>query len=349
MCSSNIDHGDFPFCFPTELDREIFETTAILYPEEIPNLMLVARRVKIWRYLAVALTAYSERKPTYSHLRSLPDLFLRERVKHLCLHEVNHTRGMLDTCCDIVDLSLNCASPALFPFLEPMSLKRLSTHIGDLLDDFTYETLSHSVFTNITHLTLFDRLYVGTWDEWQDLVAIPALTHLCLSDEVSRSILHGVLEHCTALHLLVNQWRDLAEIQPEEYCAVAGVTDPRFVMLETGDWVYEWELSARGCVDMWDRASAFVADKKRGVIPESQFWLYSGYWEAVLDFDRWSEATDNGSVCSEDDIGSVCSVSDTDSLSPEDDNGSLSSENSDGFLSSGGDNGSCVNDSGYDE
>lgn len=275
---------------------------------------LIFCRLKPFQYVAVALTAYSKHTPTYSHLRSLPDLFLRERVQHLCLHDVTHARGMLDTCCDIVDLSLNCASPALFPFLEPMSLRCLSTHIGDLLDDFTYETPSHSVFANITHLTLFDRICVSTWDEWQDLSALPALTHLCLSDEVSRSILHGVLEHCPALHLLINQWRDRAEIQPEEYCAVVGVTDLRFVMLETGDWVYEWELSARGCVAIWDRASAFVADKKRGVItgactlktfmllysppylPESQFWLYNDYWESALDFDRWSQATDNGWV-----------------------------------------------------
>jgi hypothetical protein len=34
--------------FPPELEREILEILAILHPESMPVLLLIARRVKIW-------------------------------------------------------------------------------------------------------------------------------------------------------------------------------------------------------------------------------------------------------------------------------------------------------------
>lgn len=34
--------------FPPELEQEIFETTALMHPREIPTLLRVARRVLIW-------------------------------------------------------------------------------------------------------------------------------------------------------------------------------------------------------------------------------------------------------------------------------------------------------------
>jgi hypothetical protein len=34
--------------FPPDLKREVFETTALMYPGEIPTLLRVARRVLIW-------------------------------------------------------------------------------------------------------------------------------------------------------------------------------------------------------------------------------------------------------------------------------------------------------------
>lgn len=34
--------------FPMDLEREIFETAALLHPRGIPTLLLVARRVLVW-------------------------------------------------------------------------------------------------------------------------------------------------------------------------------------------------------------------------------------------------------------------------------------------------------------
>ncbi|KAJ7484164.1 hypothetical protein FB451DRAFT_1028462 [Mycena latifolia] len=43
--------SDKPFSsgLPPELEREIFETTALLYPKTIPKLLRVARRVLLWK------------------------------------------------------------------------------------------------------------------------------------------------------------------------------------------------------------------------------------------------------------------------------------------------------------
>ncbi|KAJ7131406.1 hypothetical protein C8R44DRAFT_774790 [Mycena epipterygia] len=43
-----MNPGNCSPSFPPELEREIFESAAQLYPNTIPNLLLVARRVNEW-------------------------------------------------------------------------------------------------------------------------------------------------------------------------------------------------------------------------------------------------------------------------------------------------------------
>ncbi|KAJ7511463.1 hypothetical protein B0H11DRAFT_1899919 [Mycena galericulata] len=292
------------FCFPTPPalhERAIVKTNdvVVLEPEDVPRSMWLRPHC----FLAVVITSRTERTAvsTYERLRALPLNFVRNRVRHLCLEGINTPRTMMDTCPDIVDLSLRPAHWGYFPFLEVMCLQRLATNIRALLDDFKYEPLTHSVFATVTHLTLFDDVSCCTWDDWRDLQALPALTHLCLGGEIAYPLLHGALEHCETLHILLNRWRDLEEIQPQDYCAAAGVTDPRFVMLETGTWVYEWQLSAHGGFDMWDRAKDFIAGKRDGVIPKTQFWLTAGFWEEALDPHLRSDCEDGESSATETD------------------------------------------------
>lgn len=231
--------------------------------------MLILCRSHPHYRLAVVVTPNTERsdRSTYEAVTSLPASFAQHAILHLCIDGVDSPRFMLERCRNIINLSLNPARGPYFPFLEVMRLQRLATHIRNLLEDFTWEPLTHAVFANITHLTMFDDVSRCTWADWRDLQELPSLTHLCLNGEIAHSMLHGVLRRCRRLQILVNQWRDLEEIQPQDYCAAAGVADERFVMLETGEWVYEWELSARGIFDMWDQAKAFIAGKRNGAIP----------------------------------------------------------------------------------
>ncbi|KAJ7497738.1 hypothetical protein FB451DRAFT_1212577 [Mycena latifolia] len=279
----------FSFSFPPYIIRAIVEMAAILFPEEIPNFLLVSHSVEAWldpiRYIAVAITPYKKRKPTYWFLKSLPPVFLRDRVRYLCLNDVEYPRGLMRKCSNVTDLSLSPATPAYFEHVEHLkNLQRLSTELGALLGDC--ERLHQPLFANITHLSMFEERHSSCtwpWEKWQELALLPSLTHLCLEEEITPSLLHGVLANCQTLRIFLNQFRDFERVQPEQYCEAVGVTDVRYVMLETGERVYEWEISARGGHDMWDRAQEFIANKERGAIPKSQFWLYADLWEAELD------------------------------------------------------------------
>ncbi|KAJ6494952.1 hypothetical protein DFH09DRAFT_1337493 [Mycena vulgaris] len=359
--------GEWPL-----ISRAIFEMAAIVYPEEIPTLMLVSQPVKSWlepmQYQTISLTQYTKRQPTFEFLKLKRPGFLRDRVRHLCLDQFEFPRYMLEKCTEVIDLSLRppelkapksttpgCTTPEFEsnasefttleftipepptpesttqkaqPFITPdfiallgkMSLQRLSTIVRDLLGDFKKHHLDHTAFANITHLAMFDAVKSCTWEEWHELEDLPSLTHLCLGDEISLSLLRGVLRNCKTLRVFINLWRDFKEIQPEEYCESVGMSDARFVMLETGDWVYEWEIGVRGGQDMWDRAQKFIADKERGAIHKSEFWLYGGLWEAELDPDPPSE--------SEYDSDNTIAVSNDDSESNDD----VDSESNDGIV-----------------
>ncbi|KAJ7759642.1 hypothetical protein B0H16DRAFT_1534002 [Mycena metata] len=253
---------------------------------DIPIPELITRSMDIWapkvEPIGIVVTAYAEASEgkrhisAYALVQSLPDVFLRDSVRHLCLHDVEAPQ-MLERCDEVVNLYMTWANPALFTLIEPMILRQLWTNIGDLLNHFRTERLTHYVFSDITHLTLFDKVRFSTWEEWADLKELPSLTHLSLDGEISFSLLHGVLANCPGLEVFLNQWQELAEIQPEEYCATSGVTDFRFVMAETDESVCEWEHCARGEMDMWDRAAMFVARKNAGDIRETLFWIPEEY------------------------------------------------------------------------
>ncbi|KAJ6463615.1 hypothetical protein C8R47DRAFT_1157376 [Mycena vitilis] len=296
----------------------------------VPVVAFEVNRRKIFRHLAVeplavVVTYRPDQRQTsgYSEFMSLPRTFVEQGVRSLCLHGIDSPRMILDACPNVIDLTLTYAQPAFFPFLEVLVLQRLATNAHDLLDEFRDEQLTHPAFAKITHLVLFDRVSKSSWAEWADLAQLPALTHLCLGGEISQSLLDGVLEHCPRLLLFLNQWQALDEIQPADYCATTGVTDDRFVMIQTHEWVYEWSLTTLGCVDMWDHAAAFVAQKRDGLIDGSLFWLNPNPdTSSDGDSDDTSSVEDashsDSDSISEDDSASVDTLSDNDCPSFED-------------------------------
>ncbi|KAJ7109019.1 hypothetical protein C8R43DRAFT_183830 [Mycena crocata] len=290
-----MNASSHPGRFPANVELQIFEMAVALEHVKISDLMTLSARIFLLllpiRYRVLTVTAYTGRAPTYQFLQSRPDEasqhfdprnplcppswdFVRDAARHLCLHDVDYPLPFLDRCDRVVDLSLTIDKPreGLFIFLEHMRLKRLSTNITNLLEHFTCQwgTLNHLAFSNITHLTLFDKKPPS----WKKLAQLPSLTHLCLSDRTEVKAIRNILKHLPNLEMLLTQWQALDEIQPKEYCRAARFKDPRFVMLETLVWVYEWELMARGRPDdMWDRARVFIDGKARGTISKKRFWL----------------------------------------------------------------------------
>ncbi|KAJ7216015.1 hypothetical protein GGX14DRAFT_562456 [Mycena pura] len=89
---------------------------------------------------------------------------------------------------------------------------------------------------------------------------MPRLTHLSTRTYMSESVLHGVLQHCNALQVLVWAY-GTQELLDENRAHAALIDDPRFVTLVSSEVLLDWETGARGGEDYWATASALV--KKR--------------------------------------------------------------------------------------
>ncbi|KAJ6538917.1 hypothetical protein B0H10DRAFT_2203818 [Mycena sp. CBHHK59/15] len=107
---------------------------------------------------------------------------------------------------------------------------------------------------------------------WRHLAALPVLTHLCLNNEVPGELVRTIFAE-SHLHTLVNMWPYDARLRAMEVSQDPPVQDARFVVLMLEDWRNDWDLGARGGDDFWIRADMFIAEKRRGEIEESYYWL----------------------------------------------------------------------------
>jgi hypothetical protein len=80
--------------FPADLERELFETTALMYPNTIPTLLQVARRILIWYISGPASTSnYYLNLPLQDRTPALPSRLLpltsrdsaRNEIETACL------------------------------------------------------------------------------------------------------------------------------------------------------------------------------------------------------------------------------------------------------------------------
>jgi hypothetical protein len=95
---------------------------------------------------------------------------------------------------------------------------------------------------------------------------MPALTHLCLNNNVPWDVIQTVLVECKKLDILANIWdsdfSDRARERAQDVC----VDDVRFVVGLYTDYLADWEAGARGRPNVWTKADDFVARKRRGEI-----------------------------------------------------------------------------------
>ncbi|KAJ7160254.1 hypothetical protein C8R46DRAFT_1353989 [Mycena filopes] len=224
--------------FPPELEREIFETTAIFYPGQIPSLI----EPLLYKVILFDNTDY-----TIKHVRALfnksPEL-IRMAVRHLALlwsdsdwSEVDMVDigRLLGLCAGLLDLSLMRNIPRLDPqVLTQWRLQRLQLLFG--LADFD---LTHTLFTTVTHLTIAGMSEGDFIQNHTLLSELPALTHTTSP------------------------------------ACIPSVYDVRFVIGRYIDYYGEWTARARGFAvdDHWSRAADFVAHKRKGEIEETHYWM----------------------------------------------------------------------------
>ncbi|KAJ6463164.1 hypothetical protein C8R47DRAFT_1225281 [Mycena vitilis] len=250
--------------FPAELEREIFETAAMMHASQIPTLLLVARRVLLWieplGYTIIRVTATpSDMLDTLRNaMTSKPPIFFT-------LSATSCWSG--PTATSLV-LPYYYSSPDLLPILAQLHLQRLAIHPQRLFGSGTID-FEHPLFHSITHLTLL--VAEGVPDALQDIPKLPALTHLSLSPLIPRELLMTVLAKCPRMMLLLTQWHTSFE---ERYEAdqIPCIYDVRFVMRMYDDCWVELEDNAKGLPDFWDEADDFVARKRKGEI-EGEWYL----------------------------------------------------------------------------
>ncbi|KAJ7733072.1 hypothetical protein DFH07DRAFT_990444 [Mycena maculata] len=233
---------------PPELERYVFELSALACRNDIPSLLRVAHRVHVW----IEPLLYEALILDYS-IQQLPN----ER----CLTPTNSRDDVTGTS----DLALwvPIPLPDLLPLLQVLPLARLSADITHLFGGPLRVNFSHPAFRALTHL---DVLAAG-FDDWHlygGLANMPSLTHLAFRDKFHPRVLHGALTHCGGLRALGVIWsarRGAVEVREGE------VVDARLFVVVCADSVQDWETAARGGADIWARAEAFISKKSAGEIP----------------------------------------------------------------------------------
>ncbi|KAF8176420.1 hypothetical protein K438DRAFT_1846912 [Mycena galopus ATCC 62051] len=281
-----------PF-FPPELEREIFETAACLYPERIDTLILVSHRTYDWvtriKY-NIVVTVPSELQsycPFHVLQRGIQSnsksaSFFRDRVRHLFIPHGNtdELRAILSVCTKIQTLAILLrAEPIVFRDLTGLRPRRLSIRLVPLLLD---TDLCRPTFTLVTHLLILDFMPIQNpssdinMDRWLSfLSSLPSLTHLAAI--AATRVASDILVSCKTLEVLVhldNSWGPY----PPEADELMFVDDDRFVYMVV-DWDYsnDWATGTEGGMDFWARADAFLAMKRRGEIkPDTRCWIETG-------------------------------------------------------------------------
>ncbi|KAK7052030.1 hypothetical protein R3P38DRAFT_3255262 [Favolaschia claudopus] len=275
--------------FPPELEREIFETAAKLYPQTIPSLFLVAHRVHEWRIQYKTITMrgikstcswYALKEIIRSDLR--PKSFLRDVVRHIFLPPWDLTPSEEDllqvfsVCTQIQSLALFLpigAAPlpsTVQNAISAMKLQRLSLVSLEPLRDFLH--LHRRMFGHVTHLELWE-LGVMSWAIILDL--FPSVTHIAISahkdchrtvPSAGFGLSEEALAQCPQINVIIAIGR--ASIISD---LVTGLglqwQDPRLVFVKVdadASWLeYEWTRGLAGEPDFWAEAETFVAKRRR--------------------------------------------------------------------------------------
>ncbi|KAJ7651317.1 hypothetical protein FB45DRAFT_1051070 [Roridomyces roridus] len=259
---------------PLDLERAIFELVALSHPVHIPNLLLVASRIKTWlQPLLYRTVVVNCDPPRVDGLRSYrPELFFQiaelhrpflDSVRNLMLADANDEEmaRILSACSHVQNLYIGwpldrSPSDASLGALNALPLRHLYCDTRYVL--YQDGPFSQPSLANISHLELFDE--VPEVEHWSKLVELPRLTHLCTGDYDAHFSAFA-LEKCEFLHVLV------VTMSPRpswDYSDVA--KDSRFVMMKMlSGLVEDWQRGALHGDDYWARAEDFIAKRRAGL------------------------------------------------------------------------------------
>ncbi|KAJ7651316.1 hypothetical protein FB45DRAFT_1051069 [Roridomyces roridus] len=272
-----IDSKAYPR-LPLELERAIFELVALSHPVSIPNLLLVASRVKEWiQPLLYHTLVFDSARPGLT--RRLVDglrfhkpasffrIIRRQRNLVECAQNlmflgsqtpVGQLQTVLSACPRVQNLYV------LWPYpgddfdeatLDALPLRRLHCHIGGLAPNNPFQ---RPFFSNMSHLELWR---VPKEEDWPTLARLPRLTHLALGhyNEALSELLLKERETLIMLVVLV------PPTTGTNYSTVEA--DPRFVMMtwRLPSSIHDWQRGVLHGDDYWGRVEDFIARRRAGL------------------------------------------------------------------------------------
>ncbi|KAF7338668.1 Tyrosinase central domain-containing protein [Mycena venus] len=267
---------------PFELEREIFETVALLHPSAIPTLLRVARRVLIWvePFLYRVVCASSPPGGLSAKILKSP-AFFDNAVHHLLLDGARSTwsqeeaRHFLSLCKGILNFGAigHHSNPTLLPILAEIKVQRVALCLQVLFGEYQLIDLGHRAFHSITHLDIFDRIEHGETIICAQIPTLPCLTHLCLNYDIPWDKIQKLLTDCPRIELLVVLWSLQSASHGREWANNAPIHDMRFASTTFDDYWDDWEKGARGLPNFWSVADIFVAQKRARVIDRNLYWI----------------------------------------------------------------------------
>ncbi|KAF7373129.1 Tyrosinase central domain-containing protein [Mycena sanguinolenta] len=255
------------FSFPPELEREIFEATAILFPAFIPTLLRVCHRVHVWiePLLYRVLVISKEDGINSACLATLiqsKSASLQNGVRHIFIEtsytssptETSTYTNLLATCPGCTNLAIDgILDLDYLPHLDKMRPSNLAFTIGErfLTAALGGPGFTHPLFGSVTHLDLYSVTSQPiTWETCSGLAAIPALTHLALSHPITGTTLSQVMGECSKLLVAIVPTYNAIHNEHETAVSLAcnlGFTDARVVvMILNTSYQVDWELVSKG-------------------------------------------------------------------------------------------------------
>ncbi|KAJ7445011.1 hypothetical protein B0H11DRAFT_2088191 [Mycena galericulata] len=270
--------------FPSELERAIFEISALSRPVLIPNLLLVAWRVKTWveplMYRAIFVT---ERRPLDGFPRftramlvrlieTKPPGFFHASVRYLFLDEISwphdpvevqRERVILTACTGVTNLlATHRIESEHVHFLQNLPLRHLTIRLEVLGGNFAL-----SFFRHITHLEFLpDTTGIQpNVDEWAlRLSLLEHLTHIAFHNLVLCLRLSPALRSSKTLKCFVLLYT-ANNATYDAYIRASGITsDVRFVLIHHHNLFVDWQLAATGRKTYWNLAEDFITARRAG-------------------------------------------------------------------------------------
>ncbi|KAJ7662783.1 hypothetical protein DFH06DRAFT_1296356 [Mycena polygramma] len=267
---------------PPDLERCIFECTALSRPVSIPKLMRVAWRVKHWVEPLLHRTVVVGIETIDGIPLCEPTEFPRSTNFAHAVRNVMITTSKYENMTTLMHSYPNMENLYLmfhggFPTVAHggfNSLKQLYASPRIFLA--VVHPANSAGFANLTHLELFPPM-TPSRDEpsseilarWTVLGKLPKLTHLALPSMDIPGICSMVLSDCKSLRALI-----VFKIQPGPSPTMDRLSnDPRFMMMMVQNYTADWQQGVLTGDDYWARADAFIAKRKTGEIDRSTFFV----------------------------------------------------------------------------